>query len=392
MKRRDAVTILPFVPRAGGATAPRFELTPFEKVKLDLKEQYLIKSLFPSEGLAVIWGEPKCGKSFWTFDAVMHVALGRPYRGLRVKKGAVIYCALEGARGFARRVAAFRKEKVNGETPNAWLMTTPLDLVKDAKALVDDIRRQLGGQRPAIVIIDTLNRSMSGSESSDEDMAAYIRASDAIRAAFGCLVVVIHHCGHDKNRPRGHSSLMGAADVQISVKRDAAGNIVATVEYAKDGETGLVIVSRLKPVVVGTDEDDGEPITSCVVEPVEEATAGDEQRPQTRAWPKSLAIFERALDFALCSTPETIYPYPNGPAVRGVKREFVRHEFLKTYPADSPKAKGVAFGRCAKEAVARRLMVSRDIAPEGTPYFWKLGNSRSEVTREATQATQATPF
>ena len=80
-------------------------------------------------------------------------------------------------------------------------MTTPLDLVKDARALVDDIRRQLGGQRPAIVVIDTLNRSMSGSESSDEDMAAYIRASDAIRAAFGCLVVVIHHCGHDKNRP-----------------------------------------------------------------------------------------------------------------------------------------------------------------------------------------------
>lgn len=75
--------------------------------------------MFPSEGVAVVWREPKCGKSFWTFDSVMHVALGRQYRGRRVRMGPVVYCALEGARGFKRRVAAFRKEKVqaNRRTP-----------------------------------------------------------------------------------------------------------------------------------------------------------------------------------------------------------------------------------------------------------------------------------
>ena len=61
--------------------------------------------------------------------------------------------------------------------------------------------------KPAAVAIDTLNRSLAGSESSDEDMAAYIRAADAIRDAFNCAVVIVHHCGHEGTRPRGHLSL-----------------------------------------------------------------------------------------------------------------------------------------------------------------------------------------
>jgi hypothetical protein len=72
-------------------------------------------------------------------------------------------------------------------------------------------------------------------------MAAYIKAADATGAAFECAVIVIHHCGIDGTRPRGHISLTGAADVQISIKRDSTGNIVAEVEYAKDMPDGAVI-------------------------------------------------------------------------------------------------------------------------------------------------------
>jgi hypothetical protein len=39
-------------------------------------------------------------------------------------------------------------------------------------------------------VLDTLNRSLAGSESDDEDMAAYVKAADAIREAFGCAVVI----------------------------------------------------------------------------------------------------------------------------------------------------------------------------------------------------------
>jgi hypothetical protein len=108
-----------------------------------------------------------------------------------------------------------------------------------------------------MVVLDTLNRSLRGSESSDQDMSAYIRAADAIRDAFNCAVVVVHHCGINGTRPRGHTSLQGACDAQLAVTRDSNENIIVTVEEMKDGPHGDVVASRLDVVDVGVDEDSG---------------------------------------------------------------------------------------------------------------------------------------
>ena len=151
-----------------------------------------------------------------------------------------------------------------------YLQPVTLDLVKEAPELIRVIRRALGNVKPVVIVLDTLNRSLRGSESSDEDMSAYIRAADSLREAFDCAVIIVHHCGLDGTRPRGHTSLTGAADAQLSVSRDAGGNIVMTVEYMKDGAEGDAIVSRLETVEVGRDED-GDPITSCVVLPTEDS-------------------------------------------------------------------------------------------------------------------------
>lgn len=145
-------------------------------------------------------------------------------------------------------------------------------------ALIGDIAAQLGDTKPILIVIDTLNRSLAGSESRDEDMSAYIQACDRIRLYFNCAVLVVHHCGMEKSRPRGHTSLTGAADAQIAVKRDKA-IIVATVEYMKDGPEGDEIASRLVIVDdIGTD-DDGQPIVSCIIEPSDARTQKPRRSP-----------------------------------------------------------------------------------------------------------------
>ena len=95
-------------------------------------------------------------------------------------------------------------------------------------------------------------------------MGDYLRAADVIREAFSCTVIMIHHCGIEGSRPRGHTSLTGACDAQIAVKKGHDGTVTCTVEYMKDGPEGDEINSKLEPVEVGTD-DDGDLITSCVV-------------------------------------------------------------------------------------------------------------------------------
>lgn len=245
---------------------PRFRLVHFGDVKLSARPRYLVRGLIPLTGVVVIWGPPKCGKSFWTSDLLFHVALGWDYRGRKVVQGAVVYVILEGETGFSDRIEAFRQRYLADKNPPPfYVISQKLNLVADHLQLIVDIRAQLPpGVKPAVVAIDTLNRSLQGSESSDQDMGNYVKAADAIRVAFDCVVPIVHHCGIESARPRGHSSLTGAADAQIAVRRDAAKNVVATVEYMKDGPEGDVINSRLEVVTVGK-EPDGHPITSCVV-------------------------------------------------------------------------------------------------------------------------------
>jgi hypothetical protein len=246
----------------------RIHLVPFDEIKLSKRRRDLIKGIFPRVGLTVVWGPPKCGKSFWLFDCLMHVAMGWPYRGRRVEQGPIVYCAFEGQSGFEARVEAFRLSFLQNHTHAVpfYLQPVTLDLVRDHAALIAVIRSTLGSAIPVAVALDTLNRSLRGSESNDADMSAYISASDAIRDAFKCAVPIVHHCGVDGSRPRGHTSLTGAADAQIAVRRDGDRNIVVTIEDAKDSASGDTIVSKLTPIEVGKDQD-GEAITSCIVVP-----------------------------------------------------------------------------------------------------------------------------
>jgi len=263
------------------SAAPVFKLVKLQDVPLTRKRTYLVKGLVPRVGLVVVWGPPKCGKSFWAFDMAMHVAMGWEYRGRRVQSGGVVYIGLEGSEGFGQRSEAMRQH--HQVTAEAWAkapffyMGMPLNLIAQHQQLIRDIVQQVGEQAPSLVVIDTLNRSFFGSESKDEDMANYVRAADAVRDAFNCAVLVVHHCGIDGTRPRGHTSLTAAADAQIAVRKNGHGYVEASVEYMKDGPDGARLVSMLLPVVVGYDEDD-EPLRSCAVVASELSPARDERR------------------------------------------------------------------------------------------------------------------
>jgi hypothetical protein len=257
---------------AAAAKSPggrRLTFTRFSEVLLGTAPRYLVKGIIPDIGMVVVWGPPKCGKSFFVFDLVAHVAAGWGYRGRRVKQCPVVYFALEGQQGFTGRIEAFRLEHGVANIP-FYLSADRIVLPQDGAAVVKSIREEFPDVRPGIVVLDTLNRSIVGSENDPADMGSYVRAADMIREAFNCVVIIIHHCGVEGTRPRGHTSLTGAADAQLAVNRDAAGNVVAKVEWMKDGPEGDEIVSSLEQVTVGTD-DDGEAITSCIIRDAEKS-------------------------------------------------------------------------------------------------------------------------
>jgi len=262
------------------ASRVAFPLIPWNQIRLSTAPSCLVQGLIPQTGLVVIYGAPKCGKTFWVLDLMMHVALGWPYRRRHVQQGPVVYCLFEGLAGFSARAEAFRRVHLSedSEAVPFYLMPTKLALVKQHRALIDSIRQQCPDQTPSAVVIDTLNRSFTGSESNDTDMTAYVGACDAIREAFHCATVVVHHSGLEAGRPRGHTSLLGAADGQIAIKKQGKDQVIAALEFMKDGPADVELVSRLEPVDLGED-DVGEPMSSCVITPTEEIGA---DRPELR--------------------------------------------------------------------------------------------------------------
>lgn len=320
----------------------RFPLTPLAAIVADTTDLHVVKGLLPRTGLAIIWGPPKCGKSFWTLDVLMHLAMGRNYRGHRVKQSSVVYCVLEGQRGFKNRVVAIKQENDTPADTPFQIMQAPLKLISDHKVFIAEIRSQFGaGCKPAVVCIDTLNRSIEGSESDDEAMGAYLAAAEAIRNAFGCLVIIVHHCGHDGTRPRGHSSLGGALDVQIAVRKSAGDVIVAELELAKDLETGMRIASRLAIVEIGRDGD-GDAVTSCVLKPadVPKATAGRPPKGERAAFDALKTAIDAHGEIAPGSSPIP-------PGVRVVKvetwRRYARQSGISA--SSEPAALKKAFDR-----------------------------------------------
>jgi AAA domain len=289
------------------------------------------------------------------------VALGIPYRGREVHQGTVVYVACEGVKGLTQRAEAIRLTWLaeDQRDPPMHMLPTQLDLITDAEELILDIRDQSGD--PACIVLDTLNRSIVGSESKDEDMGAYIRAADQVRTAFPhCTVILIHHCGHNDSRPRGHSSLGAAADAQIAVKqRDSSAPVITEVEWMKDGPVGATTTSKLKVVEVGLD-DSGKMMTSCVIEPTDASAAA---RPKPR---KLSATQQRALTL-LCDAINTAGEVPPSNNHIPARTPCVNEDLWKQYcyrggisGGDTQQARHKAFKSASEALLAAGLVGAWD--------------------------------
>lgn len=221
----------------------------------------LVRGWLTAGGLSVVYGPSNCGKTFFVADLAMHVAAGVPWRGNRVKPGAVVYVAAEGGRVIGNRFEAIRQAKPELCQHNRFhLLASPVDLSggEDATALC-----QLLPDTPlALVVIDTLARSIGdGDENSAKDVSGFVQNLDQIRDQTGAHVLVVHHSGKDAERgARGSSALRAAVDTEIAIDAQRR----ATAPKQRDLPIADPLFFDLQQVTLGQDND-GEPVTSAIV-------------------------------------------------------------------------------------------------------------------------------
>lgn len=133
-----------------------------------------------------------------------------------------------------------------------------------------------------LVVIDTLSAATPGAnENVSEDMSRVLARCARIAEETGAHVCLVHHMNAEGSKPRGHTSIFANLDNVITVRKlegltdaDARQVREAAITKQKDGEDGKSLRFVLPAVAIGTDED-GEPVTSCVVAPPNAGPLGE---------------------------------------------------------------------------------------------------------------------
>lgn len=258
---------------AAKARADRW-LVPTSELRVNQKPvAWHIKRWLQAEALIMVHGPSGAGKTFLVIDWCMHIANGMSdWLGNRVKAGFVVYLAGEGHKGLRQRLQAWAVH--NGTTGLAEDMVMSrsgcdLDSSEGLARVIDAIRGS--GIKPCLIVVDTLHRFMRGDENTAKDTGAMIANCDALKQAFGCSVLLVHHTGvsaEAQHRARGSSAWKAALDVEIGVQPPPAGESAIMVSLLKmrDAEPVPPVCVKLQPIdLPGWVDEDGEQVSSAVL-------------------------------------------------------------------------------------------------------------------------------
>ena len=256
-------------PEAPEADRGGISLTCSSEIVLETSPDYLLKGLIHKGDISMLYGPSGCGKTFFALHMAHAIASNRSILGRRVRPARVALFALEGSAGLNKRIVAMRNKY--GDAPDLYVYKRPVCLFNEPGTLAGVIAAvQACGAE--LVIFDTLSRTMPGAnENAPEAMTAMVGAFDTLRAATGAHVMLVHHAGKDTERgARGHSSLKAAVDVELELAKNDDGSRSLRISKGRDDADGRVDHFMLKSVDLGRDSD-GDPITTCIVEMLDEA-------------------------------------------------------------------------------------------------------------------------
>jgi len=322
-------------PRLAFSRSSRFTAKAYEDLKASSKPGR-IKGVWPMQGVVFVVGASGTRKTFFVMDGTLKLAGGaNTVWGRRAKQCGVIYIAAEDPVGCEARVDAWKRTKGKHRTS-----PVPFELVPQAPDLLNeedfsDLKAHLAeaaerlqekGCPLGIVVLDTWSACLPGAdENSSAEMSRALRLVAALAEEMGVLVVVVAHFGKSgaERGIRGWSGLGANADgvIGLELQDDDKDLTVATFNKVKNGRAGGRLSFTLEEVDLGFD-DDGDPMTSCVVRYHEPPAAEKRPRKQPVESKPGPKIILRALSQLLeVGSTYVVPPHPGvPPGTSGVMR------------------------------------------------------------------------
>ena len=194
---------------------------------------WLIEDILERNTLGLMFADPGAFKTFVALYMATAIATGTDWFGHKVCQGAVFIIAGEGHNGLKKRLMAWERHtgiSLSGAPlyiSNRAAQFYDTDAAAMVAEAIEDLVKQ-SGQKPALIIIDTLARNFGGGdENSTQDMNIYVERIDGLRNRWNVTILNVHHTGHgEKTRARGAMALKGAMDHEYCMTKDADTGIV----------------------------------------------------------------------------------------------------------------------------------------------------------------------
>jgi len=332
-----------------------------------------VKGLFGPGDLIISYGPSTAAKTFGVLDRCIHQAKGLVWMGRKTKRSPVLYVCLEGEHGFEKRMEAVKRRY--GDPGDYFaVLAVPVMLVRNPAVGAEGVKTILAafkellaltGEATGHIVIDTYSQAIAGDdENTAEDFMHFVgHRINPIRHETGASIELTHHTNKEGDI-RGTSSMKPTVDCMLRYDRN--GDIrTVTAEKVKDGEDNVVVQTfALEQVCLGID-DDGVPITSCIVKSCDQPIAPKSKKPARES--KGHKSLRAALASATAKRLLIDVADPDtGESAKRLLLEALRPEFYAVYRADSIASKSQAFRRATDEPPPG-LKVK---AIEGVDYIW----------------------
>jgi hypothetical protein len=275
---------------------------------------WLIKRLMPAVGHGLLSGQWGAGKTFVLFDLAATLWTGQPFLGHPVKRQCgVLLIAAEGTDEVRLRLDAVVRNRCGNmeRVPFRWYETTPMLLQKGALETLVAMARQADGSLRqefglplGLVVIDTVaacaGYTRAGDENDPAAAQAVMNVMKALAQTVGCFVLGVDHFGKNVEAgTRGASSKEGASDLVLACLGDkslsgSVSNTRLAVRKNRAGPQGQEFPFTLRVVQAPEPDDDGEPVTSMVVDWQPNTPGGTQAQPGPDPWAQTRRQDQRA--------------------------------------------------------------------------------------------------
>lgn len=153
---------------------------------------WIIPNCLP-EGLSILAGKPKIGKSWLALQMARAVSTGQSIIGQQIEQGPVLYLALEDPPRRLKERMSLQKWPDNAQADFMVMGTFQSQIGDLGRGGGEILAQQIRLKKYRLVIIDTFSRAIGGDQKDSETMTAALDPIQEIAHDCHCAAMIIDH-------------------------------------------------------------------------------------------------------------------------------------------------------------------------------------------------------